>query len=192
MAQRTPDSGRNAAGVVEINNGTAGTFRDLKLRNLISGAATYTFPTAYGAAGTFLKDLLGNGVLSWATPAEVDRAPGGSPTQVQFNDGGVFGGDPGLVYDKTRRLSRTRRNAACVGRWANRNRHWARRTSASRRRYHRDRHQPVLRRHMEVSHQCCWCSCFREYRRQHTLRCDVCSRWRCRSRRRARLEIRCR
>lgn len=27
--------------------------------------------------------------------------PGGSDTQVQFNDGSVFGGDAGLVYDKT-------------------------------------------------------------------------------------------
>lgn len=27
--------------------------------------------------------------------------PGGSTTQVQFNDGGSFGGDAGLVYDKT-------------------------------------------------------------------------------------------
>lgn len=27
--------------------------------------------------------------------------PGGSDTQVQFNDGGTFGGDAGLVYDKT-------------------------------------------------------------------------------------------
>ena len=27
--------------------------------------------------------------------------PGGSDTQVQFNDGGAFGGDAGLVYDKT-------------------------------------------------------------------------------------------
>lgn len=28
-------------------------------------------------------------------------SPGGSDTQVQFNDAGVFGGDAGLVYDKT-------------------------------------------------------------------------------------------
>jgi hypothetical protein len=27
--------------------------------------------------------------------------PGGSDTQIQFNDGGAFGGDAGLVYDKT-------------------------------------------------------------------------------------------
>lgn len=38
--------GRNAAGVLEINNGTAGTFRDLKLRDLImtSGASSVIIP----------------------------------------------------------------------------------------------------------------------------------------------------
>ena len=35
-------------------------------------------------------DILGSG-----------GTPGGSDTQVQFNDGGVFGGDAGLVYNKT-------------------------------------------------------------------------------------------
>lgn len=40
--------GRNAAGVLEINNGSAGTYRDLRLRTLIgsagtAGAPTYTF-----------------------------------------------------------------------------------------------------------------------------------------------------
>ena len=51
----TADNGicRNAAGVVEINNGTAGTYRDLKLRNLIVtgtlGSATYTAATLPGA-----------------------------------------------------------------------------------------------------------------------------------------------
>ncbi len=29
--------------------------------------------------------------------------PGGVDTQVQFNDRGAFGGDAGLVYDKTTR-----------------------------------------------------------------------------------------
>lgn len=33
--------------------------------------------------------------LKWAP------APGGADTQVQFNDGGVLGGDPGFIYDKT-------------------------------------------------------------------------------------------
>lgn len=34
----------------------------------------------------------------WIT---VTGSPGGSDTQVQFNDGGSFGGDAGLVYNKT-------------------------------------------------------------------------------------------
>ena len=41
---------RNAAGVLEINNGTAGTFRDLKLRNL-TASGTVTF----GAGGAILN-----------------------------------------------------------------------------------------------------------------------------------------
>lgn len=45
------DSGfaRNAAGVIEVNSGTAGTFRDLKLRHLIAGG---TAPTIGGSCGT--------------------------------------------------------------------------------------------------------------------------------------------
>lgn len=30
--------------------------------------------------------------------------PGGSDTQIQFNDGGAFGGDAGLTYDKTNNI----------------------------------------------------------------------------------------
>lgn len=37
---------RNAAGVMEVNNGTAGTFRDLKLRNLIGTAVNATAAAA--------------------------------------------------------------------------------------------------------------------------------------------------
>jgi hypothetical protein len=36
--------------------------------------------------------------MSWATPS---ASPGGSDTQVQFNDAGAFGGDSGLTYNKT-------------------------------------------------------------------------------------------
>ena len=41
----------------------------------------------------------GLGQLSFFT--DVDVTPGGLTTQVQFNDGGSFGGDAGLTYDKT-------------------------------------------------------------------------------------------
>lgn len=57
-ATATVDTGtaRNAAGVIEVNNGTAGTYRDLKLRNLIPGASLATnmtdgFINIAGAAG---------------------------------------------------------------------------------------------------------------------------------------------
>lgn len=40
---------------------------------------------------------------TWAVPAGGGGggSPGGSDTQVQFNDGGSFGGDSGFVFDKT-------------------------------------------------------------------------------------------
>lgn len=37
---------------------------------------------------------------TWGTPG-VSSIPGGSNTQVQFNDGGVFGGSSGFTYNKT-------------------------------------------------------------------------------------------
>lgn len=56
---------RNAAGVVEVNNGTAGTYRDLKLRTLsITGATTVNVSAPSTLTGAFLKD---DG--TWAIPA---------------------------------------------------------------------------------------------------------------------------
>lgn len=37
----------------------------------------------------------------WVAPSSGSGSPGGSDTQVQFNDGGSFGGDAGLVFNKT-------------------------------------------------------------------------------------------
>ena len=43
----------------------------------------------------------GSGGTSWATASGGGGTPGGSTTQLQFNDGGAFGGDSGLTFDKT-------------------------------------------------------------------------------------------
>lgn len=43
----------------------------------------------------------GDGTCSWQTPAGGGGSPGGSDTQVQFNDSSSFGGDAGLTYNKT-------------------------------------------------------------------------------------------
>lgn len=47
---------RNAAGVAEVNNGTAGTFRDLRVRDLITTLATPASSTAACTAGTWEAD----------------------------------------------------------------------------------------------------------------------------------------
>ncbi len=50
---------------------------------------------ASGTNGHVLTTLLG--IPTWTAAT----APGGSDTQLQFNDGGAFGGDAGLAYNKT-------------------------------------------------------------------------------------------
>jgi hypothetical protein len=76
--------GRNAAGVVEVNNGTNGIYRDLRARNL------RVEPTAFAslvAAGT-----AGQGALAWvtdatATTARSTVAGGGSNKVLVMSDG---------------------------------------------------------------------------------------------------------
>lgn len=48
------------------------------------------------------------GTLDDVGPNNGNGVPGGSDTQIQFNDGGVFGGDVDLTYNKTTNLLTTR------------------------------------------------------------------------------------
>ncbi len=64
-----------------------------------SGTVAYTSGTL--TSGNCAKfDASGNIVDNGATCGG-GGTPGGSDTQVQFNDGGAFGGDSGLVFNKT-------------------------------------------------------------------------------------------
>jgi len=66
-------------------------------------AHSWTLPLAQGGVGTFLQNN-GSGVLSWANGTT--NNPGGSNTQVQFNNAGVFGGSPNFTWiDGTPRLT---------------------------------------------------------------------------------------
>jgi len=57
-------------------------------------------PSTY--AGSATKSVVVNGGATALEFAEAGGGvPGGSDTQVQFNDGGVFGGDAHFTYDKT-------------------------------------------------------------------------------------------
>lgn len=51
-------------------------------------------------SGTNIKTINSTSILGSGDIA-VSAAPGGSDTQVQFNDGGALGGDAGLTYNKT-------------------------------------------------------------------------------------------
>jgi DNA-binding transcriptional regulator YdaS (Cro superfamily) len=86
-------SGSNFSG----NVGVTGSIRSTlgysgSLTNLLDG-------TSYLAAGSNITIAsASNGQI---TIAAGGGDPGGSDTQVQFNDGGSFGGDAGLLYNKT-------------------------------------------------------------------------------------------
>jgi len=57
------------------------------------------FPVAHVKHGTVLANNEASLVL--LTPGAPQAQAAGSTTHVQFNDGGVFAGDPGLAFDKT-------------------------------------------------------------------------------------------
>ena len=57
---------------------------------------------AGGTTGQVLAKASGTDYdTEWVDQTGGGGTPGGADTQVQFNDGGAFGGDPGLTYDKT-------------------------------------------------------------------------------------------
>jgi hypothetical protein len=68
----------------------------------VTGAVTLAGPASGSAAGdgSFLA-VTPAGVVILDTPAGQAGTPGGSDTQVQFNDGGSFGGNANLIWDDT-------------------------------------------------------------------------------------------
>lgn len=61
---------------------------------------TAVLSTGEGGGTKFLRED-GDGTCSWQATAGGGGTPGGSDTEVQFNDGGSFGGDSALVWNKT-------------------------------------------------------------------------------------------
>jgi hypothetical protein len=114
--------GFGALGQLQVAENGSSTFFDLSKAGHVHAAAEVTSGTlaaarlpVMGASGTShaagaapdpgatvgtTRYLREDG--TWATPAGGGGAgiPGGSATQVQFNDGGSFGGDNGFSYDK--------------------------------------------------------------------------------------------
>jgi hypothetical protein len=69
--------------------------------NAISGTQSYTLPPALPASSGYALTSTTGGVMSWAS-AGGGGTPGGSSTQVQYNNAGAFGGISGVTTDGTR------------------------------------------------------------------------------------------
>lgn len=83
-------SGSTYTGAVKFNAGLSGS-----LTRLTDG-------TSYLIAGSNVTIVTGSNGAVTISSTGGSGAPGGSDTQVQFNDGGTtFGGDSGLTYNKT-------------------------------------------------------------------------------------------
>ena len=67
----------------------------------------YSLPDTIGTVGQVLKIQSrpddNNAILAWRddNTGGAGSSPGGSNTEIQFNDGGVFNGDAGFTYNKT-------------------------------------------------------------------------------------------
>ena len=90
--------GTSVGGGVSFHN-SANTY-STKLKALDSLAASYTLtlPPNDGGVGDLLRSD-GSGNLDWVSQGSIDISAGGSDTQVQYNDGGDFGGMAELTYN---------------------------------------------------------------------------------------------
>ena len=89
-------------GTLVLANTTVGSKAvTLQSSNSTAAAYTITLPAAAPVNGYYLQTDV-NGVLSWAAGGGGGGgSPGGSNTQVQFNDSATFGGEAAFTYDKT-------------------------------------------------------------------------------------------
>jgi hypothetical protein len=87
----------NAQGDVRFADSDSSHFIAFQAPATVTSNVTFTLPAADGTNGQVIQTN-GSGALSFATVA---ASPGGSNTQVQFNDSSSFGGDAGLTYNKT-------------------------------------------------------------------------------------------
>ncbi|MCC7305380.1 MAG: hypothetical protein IT558_03865, partial [Alphaproteobacteria bacterium] len=97
-AKLTVGDGATAAGVIRIMEDTddGSNYASFTVPALAANTV-YTLPPDDGTSGQVLRTD-GSGVLTWVTAG---GSPAGADTQVQFNDGGSFGGDADYTWNKT-------------------------------------------------------------------------------------------
>ena len=96
----TGDINLRNRGSLLLSDADSSSYVGFKAPETISSNLVWVLPAADGTNGQVLKTD-GSGSLSWANNLSGSSTPGGSNTNVQFNDGGAFGGDADLTWDKT-------------------------------------------------------------------------------------------
>ena len=86
-----------AEGDLRLQDNTGGQYVALDAPGTVSSSYTLTLPAAVGAVDEVLSLSNTDGTLQWAA-ASSGGTPGGSNTQVQFNNSGSFGGTSGLTF----------------------------------------------------------------------------------------------
>lgn len=87
----------SVAASIKIYDANASNYVEIKAAANIATDFTLTLPADDGASSQFLQTN-GSGVLSWQT---VTATPGGSTTQIQYNNAGNLAGAAGLTTDGT-------------------------------------------------------------------------------------------
>jgi len=82
---------------IRFEDTTGGQYVSLKAPSTVASNATLTLPSAAGSNGQFLQTD-GSGNLSFVTGV---TTAGGSTTQVQYNNAGVFAGSSTMTFDGT-------------------------------------------------------------------------------------------
>jgi hypothetical protein len=94
------------------------TISNLTVSNIANLGGTSNVQISGGTNGYFLQTD-GTGNLTWAAyPGNIsgNNAPGGSNTQIQYNDGGTtFGGSAGLTFNKVSNVMSTPGNITAAG-----------------------------------------------------------------------------
>ena len=93
----------NAQGDVRFADSDSSHFIAFQAPATVTSNVTFTLPAADGTSGQAIQTD-GSGTLSFAT---ISASPGGSTTQVQFNNAGAFGGISGVTTDGTRMTAST-------------------------------------------------------------------------------------
>lgn len=98
----TPNAGGSNTQLQYNNNGSFAGIPDVTYDGNILNLGNVSALSIGGGLNGYFLQTDGSGNLTWAAGGNGggNGSPGGANTQVQFNDGGTFGGDVGFTYNK--------------------------------------------------------------------------------------------